>query len=387
MKQLQFLIVSTLVLGMVVYCNVGTLGMSLKFDDPMYSMLDEESRQLLMEYVSAYPKIKDFYRNIRMDVTLRTFRYTADEKFRRYIPLAASPLLENEMSFEVRYNNVTVESYSRYDFQIKYTRPDGPDAHQQDYYPRQIAIISPDSAFELTRYNEEKQHYALNLKRKVDDYRNNVGVLAWKFDTAPFGCDGRTMEEILFRRPSFIEKNTPCFIDSVKVVSDGGENFVEIVLRIVYSSEEVSRRTIRLERDTWLVRDIFFQNYYREQESSPPVMYWAEYSVEYDKSKEGIPLMSRYNVDTGKYNDDGSPTERLRSLQYEFTQIIPGPPDLSEFDVAQFLPPGVKIGKDISPAHFSPIRIAAIVVGLILFILGIYMKIRIALREKRNNKP
>ena len=88
-----------------------------------------------------------------------------------------------------------------------------------------------------------------------------------------------------------------------------------------------------------------------------------------------MPLLSCYQQDYGVYDTDEAQTERIvRQVRYEVTNLIPGPVDLSEFDVAQFLPPGVEIG--VTAAEFSRGRIVAIISGIMLIILGVYLKIR-----------
>ena len=54
----------------------------------------------------------------------------------------------------------------------------------------------------------------------------------------------------------------------------------------------------------------------------------------------------------------------------EVTNLAPGPPDLPEFDIAQFLPPNVKIGSEVTTAIFSTARIVANIFGIVLITIN-----------------
>jgi hypothetical protein len=78
----------------------------------------------------------------------------------------------------------------------------------------------------------------------------------------------------------------------------------------------------------------------------------------------------------GTFEQETQEETMFQQTRAVITNLIPGPPDLSEFDVSQFLPPGVKIGEFIEPTRFTTARIVAIVIGIILVILGIYLRLR-----------
>ena len=129
--------------------------------------------------------------------------------------------------------------------------------------------------------------------------------------------------------------------------------------------------TVKFARKSWVIKDILEQGY-----TVGGKKFWKRYQCAYEGEFEGMPLLSSYQRDLGIYDNDEFLTERLLyRVRYEVTQIIPGPPDLSEFDVAQFLPPGVRVG-EIAKAQLSPARIIAIVIGVVLIILGISSRVR-----------
>jgi hypothetical protein len=126
---------------------------------------------------------------------------------------------------------------------------------------------------------------------------------------------------------------------------------------------------ITLSQQTWGVVKTYF-----ESEIPSGEKYWKATCCYYEDTKDDIPLLRGYHIDFGYFGDNGEMLVVKRD-EYEVTQLIPGPPDLSEFDVYQFLQPGVKIG-EITTASFTPARIAAIVIGVILVVIGLYLRLR-----------
>jgi len=368
---------------------------SIDFTDPIFSKLDEEGKNLIREYASAYPKIKRFYGNIRMDVTEKTFRTTDSQKPLTYVPLNTPPILESERSFEVRYNTSDGDTrsggFARVDSQAKYQLIDDPQIlgilgqDVQVNYEQRISIITPEMGYSLSKSDQKKQFHSLNVRRNRDTFLSTVGVAVLEFDTAPFAVGALPIDYILFQRAPYLAKNHSYFILSAQCTENQDEQVVKIESCIEDHAEVPPRIytwALRLSRKNWVVKDILEQGW-----TLSGVKYWTRYRCEYDGEYEGMPLLSSYQIDFGIYDTDEAQTERtIRQIRYEVTKIVPGPVDLSEFDVAQFLPPGVRIG-EVTPAGLSAVRIAAIVIGILLVIFGIYMKIRIALRERRNKKP
>jgi hypothetical protein len=198
------------------------------------------------------------------------------------------------------------------------------------------------------------------------------------FDTAPFslGTSGAVpLEKILFQRQ--IPK--PHGLQYVRQRESKGEQVVEIGWS--WSAEPDVFREIRLDRASWGIKE----SYWRAVATSPSDPAWREIrwyreACTYNGRVDGVPLLKTYQRSEGTYDKNTQKEEVLRQMLCEITNLIPGPPDLSEFDVAQFLPPDVKIG-EITPVSFTPARIAAIVIGVILLLLGIYMHIRNSMRS------
>ena len=149
--------------------------------------------------------------------------------------------------------------------------------------------------------------------------------------------------------------------------------------RYLDSNPDDIRGVIRLYRDSWVVKETFG----RTQVISPGKFFgaidWIRSSCTYDGIADGVPILKTYQRYSGGYNKETQEENIEQHILCEITHIVPGPPDLSEFDVAQFLPPGVKIGEATEPVTFarlSAARIAAIVVGIVMIIIGIYLKIR-----------
>jgi hypothetical protein len=59
--------------------GAGDVPIRIDFANPMYSKLDEEEKKILTEYAMAYPQIKLFYQNIRLDASCQYYRCTEDK--------------------------------------------------------------------------------------------------------------------------------------------------------------------------------------------------------------------------------------------------------------------------------------------------------------------
>jgi hypothetical protein len=350
---------------LVAVCKGSELGaVRIDFTDPMFSKLDDQGRDVMREYANAYPKVKDFYRNLRMDVTKKVFRHTASDNLNVYIPLKTPPILRREELFEVRYNS-REGGFSRVDSQIKFIQ--GQDAKM--YYARQVDLFTPDFFYGLSKDSPNNQFYSLDAKHNREKFESTVGVVSLEFDNAPFTVGPMPAEHILFQPPYFA-KDVPYFIVSAQY-SEAPNGLVEIVSCIEENSVPTTMWTIRLLRESWAIKDILHQG-----RSNGGIKFWHRHQCEYDGEFEGMPLLSSYQINRGIYDTDEAQTKRLiTQVRYDVTKLVPGPPDLSEFDVTQFLPPGTRVG-EITSTTLSPAWIAAIVIGIIFATLGIYLKMR-----------
>gem|GEM_PF-4062128 len=377
MKNSKVLLFITLIVLTITCESSKAESLRIDFDDPIFSKLNKEGKDIIREYAKVYPKIKDFYRNIRMDVTEKIIRHTASEKPLEYIPLDSPPVLRREEAIEMRYN-ARDGVFFRDDSQITFHWRDSLSVSGKNVsveHAKQITLITPEKSYSLSKRNPNSQFYSLSARRNTDGF----SFVLRAFDSAPFSVGPMLLEDQIFCRPLHLDKRFHFFILSAQYTEDDhGKEVVEFVTW-TGQPEPPSRPciyTIRLSRDTWVIEDILEQAYSRAGQK-----FWKRYRCIYDGEFEGMPLLSSYQEDLGVYDTDECQTEiLLEQTLCEVTKIIPGPVDLSEFDVAQFLPPNVKIG-EITQAQLSPARIAAIVIGIILIILGIYLKIRSIRKE------
>jgi hypothetical protein len=141
-----------------------------------------------------------------------------------------------------------------------------------------------------------------------------------------------------------------------------------ICFHVDSSPGQVSAWKVKLLRNAWVIKEEYYQGW-----TQSGMKHWRNCTCTYGNKKDGVPLLTNYESNYGRFDPDG--TERIvQKIQYEVTQLIPGAVDLSEFDVYQFLPPKVKIG-EIKPAGLSCYHIAGIAIGIILILLGIYLKV------------
>jgi hypothetical protein len=340
----------------------------------MYSKLNEEGKKLLTEYAEVYPQIKSFYRNIRLDVSCKYYRYTEDNKHEKYLPQGTPSVLDRGELYEIRYNSTSADwVFARVDSrEIPSPRSDVNQDAQESIRNR-VTLRTPAMAYILSKNNSKNQYYSLNLKRNYNDFAKEKGIVVLEFDTAPYASGGRLLEELFFNNTvsdiyRSIGESGGYVIDSIKGIEYDGERMVEI-----RSHTKDTEWIVRLSRDTWVVKEL---DYLTTVQSGKC---WKKRVATYRKTHEGMPLLSNYRIDNGRFNPDGK-KQITQQVQYEVTQLIPGAVDLSEFDVYQFLPPKAKIG-EIKPAGLSCCRIAGIAIGIILILLGIYLKIRAARKK------
>ena len=164
--------------ALVTICEAGeSVALRVDFGDPMFSKLDDEGKNVIGEYAKFYPKIKDFYKNIRMDITRRSFRHTAAKEPLTYIPLTTLPVLEREELYVVRYNSQTDGNFSRVDSQVKFIQGK---TIQADTWA--VRLFTPEMNYELTKSNPNNQFYSLTSSHS---HEISNGVMSLEFDHAP----------------------------------------------------------------------------------------------------------------------------------------------------------------------------------------------------------
>jgi len=378
-----------LIFVLVIVCK-GNEGVAVRidFNDPIFSKLDEEGKGIIKKYAEAYSMVKDFYRNIRMDVTKKTFTNTAAEKPFTYVPLDGPPILRSERLFTVRYNTRDGD-FSRVDEQIKFSwRNQGQNARV--IYPKRVTLLTPEKGYSLSKDDPINRFYSLTTHRDRRLFEQTIGFEALSFDTAPFSEGPILMEDIFFRKAPYF-RGDDYFVESARYTDDREEQFVELTVRMRVKNDSFDDASfaddrfcvwiVRLSRESWVVKDTFYQDW-----SVSGKKFWQRHRCEYDGEFEGMPLLSSYYEDSGIYDAEDVQMERtVQQVRWDVTKLVPGPVDLSEFDVAQFLPPEADFGT-VAPAvtptgGLSAVRIAAIVIGVVLVILGIYLKIREARRK------
>jgi hypothetical protein len=360
------------------------------FADPMFARLDAEGKRLLSEYARTYPKIKSFYENIRMDVNVGNASNPSenDLEFLRS-NLRSKGLNEDEIEdvvarskqmerqYEIRYR--LSEKYARIDTKVYHpvvasARIDLPSGGLPRGFVSEtgITLFTPTMGYQLSKNDPSKQYFALNAKRDVT--KPNVEDLATAvmyFDVAPFSSDYLPLENIIFQCPPLI-KGKPYVVEYVRQREIDSEPVVEI--RVARTDFTDVFREIKLDKNSWVVLDVYSRVEVPHSSGKNEIR-WDRSVCTYDGAVDGVPLLKTYQRVFGNYNKDTQAESIAGQMQCEVTKIVPGPVDLSEFDVAQFLPPDVKIG-EVMPAQLSSARIATIVIGIILVIFGIYLKLQ-----------
>jgi hypothetical protein len=363
----------------------------INFSAPMFARLDVESKNLLSEYAKTYPKIKDFYANIRMDVNVKTVDGSFEEDLQSLrLVLKSEGIKEDEIEDRIKQWYGSVQKEQQYEIRYRisemYGRVDTKTSHsvmafaRGDQQPRDqprsvdqkvgVALFTPTTGYQFSKNDPSNQYFSLNASR--DFRKQNAEGIAMSpiyFDKAPF-CSGETpLETVLFQSRT----SKTYVLEYVRLREIEGEQVVEI--RCSGANPDAFTE-IRLDRITWGVKE----SYSRVTAMSSNDLDWREIRwyrgiCTYDGIVDGVPLLKTYERSSGIIDKDTQEEKMTRQVLCEVTNLVPGPPDLSEFDVSQFLPPGVKIG-EITTASFTPARIAAIVIGIILVIFGLYLRLR-----------
>ena len=344
----------------------------IDFAHPKFALLDEEGKNLLSEYAKAYPKIKEIYENMQMNVTVKTVNNHSEESLqtlrkigesqglneadlREFIERSLSP---PETLYEIRRRvSDGSNEYSRIDKMVNHPVTSSiraklpPELAKQDFIQEtEMTLFTPTMGYQLSKNDPRKQHFSLNVRR---DFRNpNVGGITVEvlyFDRAPFfGSSGYiSLEETLFQSTPLNDEKSYPVVEYVQQKEINGEQIVEIkVISSMHldSNPDNVHGEIRLSRDSWVAKETFV----RSQVVSPGKYFgeidWVRTSCTYDGVIDGVPLMKTYRRSSGDYDKETQEEKQNRQIHCVVTKIVPGPPDLSEFDVAQFLPPNTKIG-------------------------------------------
>jgi hypothetical protein len=368
------------------------------FNDPIFARLDTDEKKLLSEYAKAYPKIKNFYENMKMDVSVQRTNFSVNveslESSLRVQGLSEDAIKDTvarsgqtDIQYEVRYRQQ--DGYARVDTKknhpvkdtdsVRAKLPPGSPLHNfvkgdviQDVG---VFLLSPTMGYQLSKSDPSKEYFSLNMKRKLNKQdAEDFDLPLMYFDTAPFCEDADPLENIIFNCPPLIQ-GKPYAIEYVRQSEINGRQVVKIKCSRTDFTDAF--REISLDRHSWVVVETYSKGGVMLPSGEREIR-WTRETCTYDDIADSIPLLKTYQRSSGK-NDATTREDMMFSrMQCEVTKIIPGPPDLSEFDVAQFLPPGVKIG-EVTPltfAQLSSARIAAIVIGIVLIILGIYLRRR-----------
>ena len=342
---------------------------------PMFSGLSAEEKRLLAEYREHYDVLNEHYENAFI---------VAKEEMKTYVTsVNGYSVFRSESEGPVR---IFVRDYEYRANGGKYYRLDERQVvhsgqKKEDTIPRvRLGLIADDKSFLLSKSNPQARYYSLNAKRKTGDSTITMSIYDHIFPFLAFSETGLLLEYILFRKPHYA---TSCNVLSVVGThSEQGEIVTVVMVAANEKDEKVSYRFEFFRDHHWVIKSSIVDT------GSTTINTKNEYVF----VEGNVPELKRSTIEGKTMHGEPFGNNQARELKlsyfrsYDIIESKFGPVDLSEFDVAQFLPPGVKIG-EVTPAGLSTARIASIVIGVILLILGIYMKIRIALREKRNNKP
>jgi hypothetical protein len=355
-----------------VVCSIVTAEEYFAFDlgDKMFSKLSDKEKSILSDYAKVYPRIKNYYENMRMDVVEKVYRYPQDGD-NNATTTEVTPVLMSETEYEIRYRtDLQSGFFRRVDSITRFVLPREADTdldkkNKERFVSHHIALISPRKAYELVKPTAAT-YFNVTHTRDVKKGEETDGFIVLKFDNAPCAGGSKLLEELLFQPPHTVSKKN-YFINSVKQLDVNGNNLVEIVSG---HDDNDSQWVVRLSMPSWVVADVTYT-------SSRVGSYTKTTCTYQDRKPDGLPVLKHCKIEGGRIsNNNRNRVQIISERQCEVTRFVPGPPPLSEFDVNQILPYGTKIG--VGTVVFTLTRIVCIVAGLILFFIGVYMKVRLA---------
>jgi hypothetical protein len=361
----------------------------IDFTNKIYSRLDDDSKAILSDYANVYPRIRQFYRNIRMHVNEKNYRNV--ENISAY-SVGEPLILMQEEQYEVRYNDevdisnpktdITVPQYGRVDRQLIFSSRD---VDKTQNYPRHVALYTPTNCYEMSKTNQDVEHYALNKRRKPDSYDYTILY----FDNAPYSWgNGIDLEHVLLSPSVSLEKNRehPYYIDYARPVNRQGRELIEIRGYTDIGDDKGYSNQFNIYRffkDTFVVESVY--SYGKSKEGKE---LWNCMTCAYSGEKDGVPLLKNVEKTNGVFEDNNPQKKKITTQRtvWEITDIVPGPVPLAEFDVKQFLPPEADyVGIEVTRATMSMWRIVCIVLGIILLAIGIGLQIKF--RKQNKDKP
>jgi hypothetical protein len=340
----------------------------LNLDDEIYSRLSNEEKQLIAEYYQSYFAVRKYYMNVSIFAQRKFYDMVNPEGLP--LPPDAPPVLRRIDEFEFRANSEKEEKiYFRMDKTISFFRSDDENiekGNREGFVSKEVGILTPEKGYMLQKNNKDKPYFALVAVRDTNKVFYQVDL----FERAAYsnGNGGVMLENLIFKKPAY--NVSEYYIESVTPITEHNDSLIEIVIRAVGkdSSRKLSWRIKLLRDQSWAVKEVFHQSLTRSGEP-----WWTKSVCSYDSNTNTqCPMLRSFILERGQYHQEKMyPKERE---EYSITKFVPGAVPLSEFDVAQFLPPETKIG--VTTSSFSYFRLFCLIAGLLLLALGIYLKIR-----------
>ncbi len=360
----------------------------IDFSHPQYAMLDEEGKNLLSEYAKAYPKIEHFYKNIRMDVIEKKMRKTSETEIQAHksrwkteglneteINQRIQTIGKAETLFKIRNRseNHRIDRIVNHRVTPSIRAKLPSELKKKDVIPEvEITLINGTKVYQLSKLDPRRPFFSLNTKRDFSN-PNSEGITlpVTYFVTAPYSGSGfKTLGEILFRPKPLVEGKPYGIIEYVRQREINGEQVVEIrlitSLRLnsdggIHNPDNV-HGLVSLRKDSWIVKE----SYAKTKALSSGATGWVRCSCAYEGKVDGVPLLKTYVRSEGRFDKETQDEIALQQMECEIANIIPGPVDLSEFDVKPFLPPGtvrksILIFSNDPVQHSFPVLIDAVI--------------------------
>ncbi len=299
---------------------------------------------------NAFPKVQSFYSNIQIETDFTRYENEKNEKKAEFstprvgeLPLAGC-------------SHVTFYASSKEDVLHSFYRFDVADYQKQSTSGQPveelIGIVTPTSSYLINKLGE--QGYALAGQEKTTEESVAQHVLSVPFHSAPYALSGIPVD-----RWCFVFDNST--VQSVVLNSTPEGEIVVVKFKRSYPKGDALYECHFIRNKGWALK-------YAKKTvgSGDDIVGGFVIQNEYEGERNHVPLLKYVTYE--EYEGTKDKTQIYRRKEYNITKIIPSAPEMSYFDINQFVP---AIGE---PVRWSYLRLFCVASGLVLILIAIWIK-------------
>jgi len=317
--------------------------------------LSPEQIILAEECRSHVSKAMTVYMNMSSDIKKTVYsRGVSDDG------IFLSPLNEDLVKSE--YSDVQLYIYDGRYFRADatfYKPPNFLDAREITTF-----LITPEQSYALVKGKNGYVLMANKMSTSLDVYNLALQLpFNAAFTEAPFGPSLTSDEKSDFR---LVLNQGNITLNSISESIEGDDQIVTIIVQKNFDGRFGTYTFNFYRNKSWVLRD------YRQEipSSDPDRMGVIFQKCLYEGTYNGVPLLKECVIEHFSHFDDNGDGPVLHRIVYQFSNIKVGSPSLELFDHE------LLIGKVGVPKVYPRLRLVFISFGLLLLLLGIYLKVR-----------